>query len=126
MAELFQCSSDNVSLHLKNIFKDGELEKRSVTEEFSVTARRVTRVKLMRFLNARTRSQKDEAMYDTHLKYGYTLKEIAEYIGIHYTIVSRAIKKSRGNMFRYKQVVISLATCWKIKLWTKKLKLLLN
>ena len=126
VAELFQCSSDTVSLHLKNIFKDGELEKRSVTEEFSVTARRVTRVKLMRSLNVRTRSQKDKAMYDTHLKYGYTLKEIAEYIGIHYTIVSRAIKKSRGNMFRYKQVVISLATCWKIKLWTKKLKLLLN
>lgn len=38
MAELFQCSSDNVSLHLKNIFKDSELEKKSVTEEFSVTA----------------------------------------------------------------------------------------
>ena len=38
MAELFQCSTDNVSLHLKNIFKDGELEEKSVTEEFSVTA----------------------------------------------------------------------------------------
>ena len=38
MAELFQCSSDNISLHLKNIFKNGELEEKSVTEEFSVTA----------------------------------------------------------------------------------------
>ncbi len=38
MAELFQCSTDNISLHLKNIFKDGELLKKSVTEEFSVTA----------------------------------------------------------------------------------------
>ncbi len=38
MAELFQCSTDNISLHLKNIFKDGELEENSVTEEFSVTA----------------------------------------------------------------------------------------
>lgn len=38
MAELFQCSTDNISLHLKNIFKDGELEEKSVTEEFSVTA----------------------------------------------------------------------------------------
>jgi hypothetical protein len=38
MAELFQCSPDNISLHLKNIFKDGELEEKSVTEEFSVTA----------------------------------------------------------------------------------------
>lgn len=38
MAELFQCSTDNISLHLKNIFKDGELEEKSVVEEFSVTA----------------------------------------------------------------------------------------
>lgn len=27
MAELFGCSSDNISLHLKNIFEAGELEK---------------------------------------------------------------------------------------------------
>ena len=38
MAELFQCSTDNISLHLKNIFKDSELDEKSVTEEFSVTA----------------------------------------------------------------------------------------
>jgi len=48
---------------------------------------------LMRSLNVRTRSQKDKAMYEAHLKYGYTLKEIAEYIGIHYTTESKAIKK---------------------------------
>ncbi len=39
MAELFQCSVDNISLHLKNIFKDKELEEKSVIEEFSITAR---------------------------------------------------------------------------------------
>lgn len=38
MAELFECSSDNISLHLKNIFSDGELEKTSVIEESSTTA----------------------------------------------------------------------------------------
>ena len=38
MAELFDCSTDNISLHLKNIFKDGELDENSVTEEFSATA----------------------------------------------------------------------------------------
>lgn len=38
IAELFECSSDNVSLHLKNIFKSGELDPFSVTEVFSVTA----------------------------------------------------------------------------------------
>ena len=38
MAVLFDCSSDNISLHLKNIFKTGELDENSVAEEFSVTA----------------------------------------------------------------------------------------
>ena len=32
MAQLFDCSSDNISLHLKNIFSSGELDKDSVTE----------------------------------------------------------------------------------------------
>lgn len=38
MAQLFDCSTDNISLHLRNIFKDGELDKKSVTEISSVTA----------------------------------------------------------------------------------------
>jgi len=38
MAELFAVSTDNIGLHLKNIFADGELEAISVTEESSVTA----------------------------------------------------------------------------------------
>ena len=38
MATLFDCSTDNISLHLKNIFKESELDENSVTEEFSVTA----------------------------------------------------------------------------------------
>ncbi|CDE89489.1 TPA: cell filamentation protein Fic [Candidatus Gastranaerophilales bacterium HUM_20] len=38
MAELFGCSSDNISLHLKNIFNEGELNKDSVTEKISATA----------------------------------------------------------------------------------------
>jgi hypothetical protein len=38
MSQLFDVSTDNVGLHLKNIFEDGELEASSVTEESSVTA----------------------------------------------------------------------------------------
>ncbi len=38
MAQLFDCSTDNIGLHLKNIFKSGELEEKSVTEESSATA----------------------------------------------------------------------------------------
>ena len=38
IAALFDCSTDNVSLHLKNIFESGELDKNSVTEKISATA----------------------------------------------------------------------------------------
>lgn len=39
MAELFDCSTDNISLHLKNIYNDGELDEISTAEEFSVVQR---------------------------------------------------------------------------------------
>jgi hypothetical protein len=38
MAELFGCSVDSISLHLKNIFREGELDEKSVVEESSITA----------------------------------------------------------------------------------------
>jgi hypothetical protein len=38
MSALFDCSTDNISLHLKNIFKTNELDEKSVAEDFSVTA----------------------------------------------------------------------------------------
>lgn len=36
MAELFDCSTDNISLHLKNIYQENEVDKKSTAEEFSV------------------------------------------------------------------------------------------
>ena len=47
MSQLFGCSSDNVGLHLKNIYHSGELSKEATTEEISVVRlegmRQVTR-----------------------------------------------------------------------------------
>lgn len=36
MAELFDCSADNIGLHLKNIYETGELSEKATAEEFSV------------------------------------------------------------------------------------------
>ena len=36
MAELFQTSSDNIGLHLKNIYVESELDENATTEDFSV------------------------------------------------------------------------------------------
>lgn len=43
MAELFDCSTDNISLHLKNIYADGELEQLATTEKISVVRTEGTR-----------------------------------------------------------------------------------
>lgn len=47
MSILFDCSTDNIGLHLKNIYAQGELSKESTTENFSVVQeegeRKVTR-----------------------------------------------------------------------------------
>ena len=38
MSKVFECTTDNISLHLKNIFVEKELDKNSVTEKCSLTA----------------------------------------------------------------------------------------
>jgi len=43
MALLFQCSADNISLHLKNIYDEGELNRQATAEEFSVVRKEGTR-----------------------------------------------------------------------------------
>ena len=38
IAVLFQTTKQNISLHLKNIFKNGELNENSVVKDFLITA----------------------------------------------------------------------------------------
>ena len=58
MAQLFDCSTDNISLHLKNIFASGELDAEAVTERSSATASKVLLLWfrtncIMQFINIR-------------------------------------------------------------------------
>ena len=43
MGMLFDCSTDNISLHLRNIYDSGELEEKSTTEKISVVRQEGTR-----------------------------------------------------------------------------------
>lgn len=53
----------------------------------------MTRSPLNEIFKSKDKKSKDKAMYEAHLQYGYSLKDIAEYISVHYTIVSKAIRK---------------------------------
>ncbi len=46
MAELFGCNADNISLHLKNIYKEKELDQSSTTEIFWVVEVERNRTKI--------------------------------------------------------------------------------
>ena len=43
MSELFEKNSDTIGLHLKNIFKEGELDEILTTEKYSVVQKEGTR-----------------------------------------------------------------------------------
>jgi putative transposase len=40
-----------------------------------------------------TNKKRERKIYQANQEYGYTLKEIAEYLGVHYTTISKIIKK---------------------------------
>jgi hypothetical protein len=46
----------------------------------------ITRPVLNEIFKAKDKKSKDQVMYETHLQYGYTLKETAEYIGLYYVL----------------------------------------
>ena len=48
-----------------------------------------------------SRAMRDGAIYDAHVKYGYTLKQIGEHLGIHYTTVSKAVSRSEEATNEY-------------------------
>jgi hypothetical protein len=66
-------------------------------KEIPIEQRYLTKPALKEIFKGQNQKSKDQVMYEAHLQYGYTLKEIAEYIGVHYSTVSRAIKKIEGE-----------------------------
>ena len=58
----------------------------------------MTRPPLNEIFKYKNKKSRDQAMYEVYLQYGYTLKDIAEYIAVHYTTVDRVIKKIEGKM----------------------------
>ena len=45
----------------------------------------------------RSGKTRDEIIYSTYYRYDFTQKAIAEYLGLHYTTISLAIKRHEGG-----------------------------
>jgi len=83
---------ENFIEEIKHLMRGKERLKEITREQ-----RYLTRPPIKEIFKLKDQKLKDQVMYEAHLQYGYTLKEIAEYIGVHYTTVSRAIKKIEGE-----------------------------
>ena len=69
------------------------IRRKEEIKEIPKKQRTILKPHLHEIFEEKGRKSIHHAMYKAHLRYGYTLKDIAEYNGIHYSTVSRAIKK---------------------------------
>jgi len=59
-------------------------------KEITRKQRYVTRPPLNEILKYKDKKSKDQKRYKAYIHHGYTLKDIVEYIGIHYTTVQQS------------------------------------
>jgi len=49
-----------------------------------------------------SRRERNRVIYRAHVEYGYSQKEIADFVGLHYSTVSRAITQTQSKKSRFK------------------------
>ncbi len=78
----------------------GLLDERGRIKEVPRVQRYVARPSLRELFKGekgQERTAWDRAIYDAYVCYGYTMREIADYLGFHYATISRAIKRVEGG-----------------------------
>ena len=74
------------------------MEDKREVKEIPHSQRYVSRPSLDKiFSEQEPKGQRDTGINTAHMSYGYTLKEIADYLEIHYTTVSKVIGKAGVN-----------------------------
>lgn len=87
MGQLY-LGDENFIDKIKKLIRDKETIK-----EIPRVQRYITKPPLDNIFKHEDKKLKDKAAYEAHIRYGYTLKDIAEYLSMHYTTVSRAVKE---------------------------------
>ena len=78
----------------------GLLDEKESIKEVPRVQRYVARPPLRELFKGKKgkeRKAEDRIIYDAYVRYGYTMKEIAEHLGFHYATISRAIKRVEGG-----------------------------
>ena len=84
---------DDFIADMKKLF-----QKRDISAEISHQERFAGRPKLSELCGKITeKSLRDEKIYIAHVQFGYRLKEIGNFLGIHYSTVSKIIKRVKAE-----------------------------
>jgi putative transposase len=73
-------------------FKELLLDKELIIE-IPRRQRYLGRPELQAIFEGKDQRKKKKLMHRAHVRFGYTLKEVADYLGLHYTTVSRAVSE---------------------------------
>lgn len=71
----------------------GLLKSRALSPEYPAAARRVGTLPLEVVLAQVTPDSRDAAILNAHVRYGYRQREIAEHLGLHYSTVSKILRR---------------------------------
>jgi hypothetical protein len=78
----------------------GLLKVKEKIREIPRVQRYAARPSLEKLLHKRNQRISDEAIYKAHIRYGYTLKDIAEHVGVHYTTISRIVRRVEARAWK--------------------------
>ncbi len=70
---------------------------KEILKEIPRIQRYITKPSLEEIFKYGGKKIKGRVVHEAHVRYGYTLKDIAEHLSVHYTTVSRAVKKIEGK-----------------------------
>ena len=71
----------------------GLLDEKGNIKEVPRLQRYVARPPVSELFKGKGKKAKDKTIYNAYVRYGYTMKEISDQLGIHYATISRAIKR---------------------------------
>ncbi|MFA5959300.1 MAG: RhuM family protein [Tatlockia sp.] len=109
MAELFNTSTDNIGLHIKNVYSDGELSEEATTEDYSVV-----RLEGKRKVNRRVKHYNLDAIisvgYRVNSKQGTQFRiwaniVIREYLLQGYALNESRLKQQTKQIFQLKETL---------------------
>lgn len=69
------------------------IRSKETLKEIPRTQRYITKPSLEEIFKYKDKKLRDNAVHEAHVRYGYTLKDIAEHLDVHYATISRAVKR---------------------------------